>query len=322
MNKTEFLDELKMCLAVLEEKEQQDILEEYTQHIDMKMERGLSEEEAIGDFGDLAQLAAEILEAYHVNPDYYGNRTVSRKLGIRGIMKRARTGFLAIVRTAGRFLHRTAAAAVRNTCVLFGRIRDFFSRIPARRPRILRHFRTKTNIVTINGADSAPSSESPRTGLPGIPPVPRTGRGDDKSPVQGIVPSSARSTVQRTGASICRGIKGMFCALGVLFSSCLSLAVWCLCFCLRWAWNILLFILAMLNGCLALFTFYLLAVFLVWTVQGYPFAGPALISLGVVLCAGSFSILCISLLRLRRNTGNTALSTATGQNTTEEVQHA
>ena len=59
MNKTEFLDELKNGLAVLEEKEQQDILEEYTQHIDMKMERGLSEEEAIGDFGDLGQLAAE-----------------------------------------------------------------------------------------------------------------------------------------------------------------------------------------------------------------------------------------------------------------------
>ena len=38
MNKTEFLDELKNGLAVLEEKEQQDILEEYTQHIDMKME--------------------------------------------------------------------------------------------------------------------------------------------------------------------------------------------------------------------------------------------------------------------------------------------
>ena len=62
MNKTEFLDELKNGLAVLEEKEQQDILEEYTQHIDMKMEKGLSEEEAIGDFGDLGQLAAEILE--------------------------------------------------------------------------------------------------------------------------------------------------------------------------------------------------------------------------------------------------------------------
>ena len=113
MNKTEFLDELKNGLAVLEEKEQQDILEEYTQHIDMKMERGLSEEEAIGDFGDLGQLAAEILEAYHVNPDYNGNRTLSPVLRVRDLIRRARSGFLGIARAAGRFLHRIAAAAVR-----------------------------------------------------------------------------------------------------------------------------------------------------------------------------------------------------------------
>ena len=129
MNKTEFLDELKNGLAVLEEKEQQDILEEYTQHIDMKMERGLSEEEAIGDFGDLGQLAAEILEAYHVNPDYNGNRTLSPVLRVRDLIRRARSGFLGIARAAGRFLHRIAAAAVRNTGVLFGRTRNFFSRI-------------------------------------------------------------------------------------------------------------------------------------------------------------------------------------------------
>lgn len=115
MNKTEFLDELKNGLAVLEEKEQQDILEEYTQHIDMKMERGLSEEEAIGDFGDLGQLAAEILEAYHVNPDYNGNRTLSPVLRVRDLIRRARSGFLGIARAAGRFLHRIAAAAVSDT---------------------------------------------------------------------------------------------------------------------------------------------------------------------------------------------------------------
>ena len=100
MNKTEFLDELKNCLAVLEEKEQRDILEEYTQHIDIKMERGLSEEEAIGDFGDLGQLAAEILEAYHVNPDYNGNRTLSPVLRVRDLIRRARSGFLGIARAA------------------------------------------------------------------------------------------------------------------------------------------------------------------------------------------------------------------------------
>lgn len=70
MDKTGFLKELKQYLAVLNEGEQKDILDEYAQHIDMKMERGMSESEAIRDFGDIGELATEILEAYHVNPQF------------------------------------------------------------------------------------------------------------------------------------------------------------------------------------------------------------------------------------------------------------
>lgn len=70
MDKTGFLKELKRYLVVLNEGEQKDILDEYSQHIDMKMERGMSESEAIRDFGDIEELASEILEAYHVNPQY------------------------------------------------------------------------------------------------------------------------------------------------------------------------------------------------------------------------------------------------------------
>ena len=36
----------------------------------MKLQKGLSEEEAIRDFGPMRQLAAEILEAYHVKPEF------------------------------------------------------------------------------------------------------------------------------------------------------------------------------------------------------------------------------------------------------------
>ena len=70
MDKAEFLKELEKHLAILNESEQKDIMDEYAQHIDMKMERGMSESEAIGDFGDIRELAVEILEAYHVNPQY------------------------------------------------------------------------------------------------------------------------------------------------------------------------------------------------------------------------------------------------------------
>ena len=69
-SKESFLKELQKGLAVLAESEQQDILAEYAQHIDMRMAGGLTEEEAIRDFGDIRQLTAEILAAYHVNPSY------------------------------------------------------------------------------------------------------------------------------------------------------------------------------------------------------------------------------------------------------------
>ncbi len=68
--KETFLGELGEYLSVLEDREQEDILEEYSQHIDMKMQKGLSEEEAIRDFGSVKELAAEILEAYHVKPGF------------------------------------------------------------------------------------------------------------------------------------------------------------------------------------------------------------------------------------------------------------
>ena len=70
MNKEKFLQELRGYLQVLEDQEQEDILEEYSQHIDMKLQKGLSEEEAIRDFGSMKELAAEILEAYHVKPGF------------------------------------------------------------------------------------------------------------------------------------------------------------------------------------------------------------------------------------------------------------
>ncbi|PNV59387.1 hypothetical protein C0033_24425 [Clostridium sp. chh4-2] len=70
MTKSEFLEYLEKKLQVLNQKERDDILSEYAQHIELKMESGLSEEDAIHDFGDLEELAAEILDAYNVNPDY------------------------------------------------------------------------------------------------------------------------------------------------------------------------------------------------------------------------------------------------------------
>lgn len=78
-NKEKFLNDLREYLSVLEEQEQEDILAEYAQHIDMKIQKGLSEEEAIRDFGSVKELAAEILAAYHVDSRH------AMSVGRRGI---------------------------------------------------------------------------------------------------------------------------------------------------------------------------------------------------------------------------------------------
>ena len=69
MTKREFLKELEDRLQMLDEKERKDMIEEYSQHISMCMKSGMKEEEAIEDFGDMDDLIAEILEAYHLDPE-------------------------------------------------------------------------------------------------------------------------------------------------------------------------------------------------------------------------------------------------------------
>ena len=53
MKKEDFLRELDSRLHILNEAERKDIIDEYSQHIDLKIANGLSEEDAAGDFGDI-----------------------------------------------------------------------------------------------------------------------------------------------------------------------------------------------------------------------------------------------------------------------------
>ena len=78
MDKKTFISELRQALSVLQEDELEDIVSEYEQHIDMKLKNGLTEEEAIADFGRLNELAADILEADHVRADYASKSKTGR----------------------------------------------------------------------------------------------------------------------------------------------------------------------------------------------------------------------------------------------------
>lgn len=67
MNKHNFELYLREKLAILKDSEVDEIISEYLQHIEMKQADGISEEEAIKDFGDLDDLVSEILDAYKIN---------------------------------------------------------------------------------------------------------------------------------------------------------------------------------------------------------------------------------------------------------------
>ena len=70
MNKKEFIKLLERKLKILDENEVKDIINEYKDTIDEKVKHGQSEEDAVKDFGDIEELAKEILKAYKVNPKY------------------------------------------------------------------------------------------------------------------------------------------------------------------------------------------------------------------------------------------------------------
>ncbi len=67
MTKIEFLNKLRKKLEILDPGEVEDILKEYSGYIDEKIENGVIEEEAIESFGNIDELANELLKAYKIN---------------------------------------------------------------------------------------------------------------------------------------------------------------------------------------------------------------------------------------------------------------
>lgn len=69
MNKVEFITELRKQLNILKETEIDDIVLEYEQHIDEEIASGKEEEIAVANFGDVNELAREILDAYQLKTE-------------------------------------------------------------------------------------------------------------------------------------------------------------------------------------------------------------------------------------------------------------
>lgn len=275
MNKERFLEELREYIQVLEEQEQEDILEEYAQHIDMKIQKGLSEEEAIQDFGPMKVLAAEILEAYHVKPEY-GQKKRTFLLAVKQ-GEGEKTGDNALIR-AGRWIKEKGAAAGRGVKSFF---RWGFRKCRALTGWLGKPFRHRRR----SGTEDFYEVEDKR--MEGI---------DEESVYTGqTVKDSIPVSPQREGAAHGRvgdlfRMAGRGCVkIWRLFGSC------CI-FCLRLFWNMAWLLFSLLCVCFAMTALAGFGMLLILFFQDYPFGGILLVSLGVFLCFGSLACGAFSML--------------------------
>lgn len=294
MSKEAFLTELAGHLKVLEEREQQDILDEYAQHIDMKIQNGMSEEEAIGDFGPVKELAAEILEAYHVNPEY-GDSSRRGKIDFESAASTAEQG----IRSAGGFLKKAGKKLgqwISEVCAWIGKP---FHRKSMGKP-VEQPEGAESTVGQETAADNAASEKS----------------------TAGYGPAASRKAYTGSEQGIlgkfigfCRDIlKGCGRLIGSVARILRKLLVWILHICwdlLRWGvrlcWNLFWFCGAI---CLALGTIAAIFCFgalLILCFQGYPLIGVTLMSLGGLLCGGALTCAAWGLIRRKKTEEKTAV---------------
>lgn len=294
MNKTAFLEELKQHLKVLEESEQQDILDEYSVHIEMKMERGMSEEEAIRDFGDIRRLAQDILEAYHLNPQYADKKSSTESMQEKALGVAAAAGGAAhrlkeLFVSGWKLLLRGGKALWRFLVRCAGGLWRLVSRCCRRIWLLLclcgRKLTGKTEETPL-GAEIAAESVS--------------SQGDDVKSSAGLSANAKGESAGGKGSEPVRRKKGVVIMLGDMLKKFGRLTGRAVRWTLRWCWNLLLLGMAVLTGFCAiclLFSFGLLAVLLI---AGYPVWGVAIAALGGFLSSASLTLLLFRGIRRKK----------------------
>lgn len=259
MNKETFLEELQQHLRILEAQEQQDILEEYAQHIDMKMLKGLSEEEAIRDFGPVQELAAGILSAYHVNPEF---EETNKKKKLPDFAKAAEESKKAGI-SAGGWIKRKSLAiwngirrgvhlAAENCRKFFGKVKTLFQK-------------------GFSGNRGEESLEQRK--LKEEKRMKEHGRTAEES--------WGKRALTVAGSGLKKTLQGL-----------LLLGKWCLIL----LWNALWLFLSVMCGLFALAALFGFGALMILMLQGYPLVGIVLADFGTLLCSGVLSVWCFSLI--------------------------
>lgn len=292
MNKAEFLQRLRQKLSVLDDRELEDILNEYEQHIDMKAAGAMTEEEAIADFGDMDELAAQILEAYHVRADFAENEKKAARDGqnedalqrVYVKVKRALTGgwkeFVSALKCGGRFLEEKGDACA---------------------DAIFRFLKGKKEVHAASSEEEV-SGVQQESGQAAEEACGVKARGTEAAEEKSVFLFFGRIV---SGCGHAAGSCVSFCWKAAVrcVKLCWALAVWCVKYGWKaavWAakicWNLFWVCSGIVIGlfsCMCLFGLGLLAVMLV---LGYPLAGITIGMLGLTLCMCSVTIGCFTLL--------------------------
>lgn len=243
MNKQEFITQLKQSINILDDQEQQFFVEEYTQHIDMKISQGMTEEEAVREIGSIEELSKEILESYHVKTDLVEKRQA----------KNIDYGkFFGKIKAQADKVYEKIEAGCKKT--VFG-FKKMFAWIGKGFGRLFKKEKTKE--------------------------------------------SKLKETQERYTGGFHLGnlIKRFLRFLGRVIRKCFYIALWCM----MLMWNCFaigcgLFGIFMMAVCI-----FMLGLFLVLLVQGYPFAGLTLGSLGAFVSVGALTVSCFVLTRWKIN---------------------
>lgn len=284
MNKEIFLDELRGYLQILEDQEQEDILEEYSQHIDMKMKKGLSEEEAISDFGPVKALAADILEAYHVKPEFQKKTALAKLPGIGGGTKGSvkkfikRIGYLLkekfsavrySIRKGCEWTGKKCRAFINWIVRLFGKKKDGKTALLKSEELeiqqgsgVTEEFGGKNETALISGSRKGNWKKQKRE---------NTERGSGKM----------RSFFEMTGR-----------ALAALWRMFLGFCIWWL----RLLWNMAWLMFSVFCAAMAMIVILGVGTMIIFQIMGYPVLGLLIICIGGLLCFAALSMGAFSLL--------------------------
>lgn len=336
MDKRTFISQLRQALSVLQKDELEDIVTEYQQHIDMKMKNGLSEEEAIADFGSFQELTAEILGAYHVRADYAQDQKKERK---RLFLEDGTAGKELLSQTGKtcRNVGEKAVGSVRGLGTwLLGILRFWKQKAGEGFAWIGGWWRNRSKLADPDleaywdetGYSGTPEDMAGRVlemkaeaAGPEAPDRPEGGKapgevqgqghqGKDSQGPEDRIPgrhgegrdrgASRRRKRIRSGEGLPGGIRVLFRKLADLASACLHLGLALVAWGIRMVWNVCWIGFACFCACFGLFSLFTLGMLTVLWMQHYPLAGVTVGCLGLVLCSFSAAWFSLTLLWRKR----------------------